>query len=560
MHAESPPLILKNARVVDVLRGAVNEADVVVSGGVIAAVGDARAEGEIIDLQGAYVCPCFMDAHVHLESSMLHPAEFARAVLPAGTTTVFADPHEIANVLGLEGIRYLRRETEHLPLRVLITLPSCVPATPYETSGAELGAAELAELMPEPWVAGLGEMMNYVGVVQGDPAVLAKLELAKQHGKTIDGHAPGLRGKALAAYAAAGVASDHECSDPVEAREKQALGMQVMIREGTAARNLDALMPLMREGDTERLSLATDDRHPRDLRVHLNGMLQRCVAAGVDPIVAIRCATINTARYFGLKNAGAIAPGYRADIAVLPNLRDFRPSMVFCSGRLVARAGECCVPLPKPRLPHRPNSMTVAPLTKKSFLIPAEGTLVRAMRVLPGVLLTPVEEVPAVIRDGEAVSSPEADLLKIAVIERHNGSGRIGLGFIRGFGLRCGAFASTVAHDSHNLIVIGASDADMLAAAQRLIALGGGKVVVANGQVMAELPLPIAGLMSPLPLEKIIPAAAKLTAEAHNLGCTLPSPFMALSFLSLSVIPQIKLTDKGLFDTDVWDFVPLFSR
>ena len=557
---EKADLVIKNANIVNVLSEEIHKADIAIKDGIIAGIGENYSGEKEIDIQGAYVTPSFIDGHVHLESTMMLPSEFAKVALPAGTTTVIIDPHEISNVLGLHGISFMHEAVKNLPLDVYTMLPSCVPATPFETSGFDLNSYDLSLLIDKPWVLGLAEMMNFPGVLNQDNNVMAKLELAKSRGKCIDGHAPYLHGKDLCAYIASGVKSDHECTTPDEAVEKLRLGMYVMIREGTAAKDLDALMPVLKTCNTRKCIFVTDDRHPADLKEHINGMVRRAVEAGVDPVKAIQIASLNTAEYFGLKNLGAIAPGYKADLLILPDLKTFKPDLVIKNGVVAAENGKLIAELPENEALAVRNSVNVRWITPEDFRIEANGSKVTALEVIPHQLITKSVVSEVKIEDGNAVSNIDNDTLKICVIERHRATGNIGKGFVKGFNLKCGAIASTVAHDSHNMIVIGTNDADMYAAAVALIKCKGGKVVVKDGEVISELPLPIAGLMSDRNFDYVVNKCEELNKTAHSIGCRIEDPFMTMGFLSLPVIPELKVTDKGVFDTNKFDFIDIFEK
>lgn len=557
---EKADLVIKNANIVNVLSEEIHKADIAIKDGIIAGIGENYSGEKEIDIQGAYVTPSFIDGHVHLESTMMLPSEFAKVALPAGTTTVIIDPHEISNVLGLHGISFMHEAVKNLPLDVYTMLPSCVPATPFETSGFDLNSYDLSLLIDKPWVLGLAEMMNFPGVLNQDNNVMAKLELAKSRGKCIDGHAPYLHGKDLCAYIASGVKSDHECTTPDEAVEKLRLGMYVMIREGTAAKDLDALMPVLKTCNTRKCIFVTDDRHPADLKEHINGMVRRAVEAGVDPVKAIQIASLNTAEYFGLKNLGAIAPGYKADLLILPDLKTFKPDLVIKNGVVAAENGKLIAELPENEALAVRNSVNVRWITPEDFRIEANGSKVTALEVIPHQLITKSVVSEVKIEDGNAVSNIDNDTLKICVIERHRATGNIGKGFVKGFNLKCGAIASTVAHDSHNMIVIGTNDADMYAAAVALIKCKGGKVVVKDGEVISELPLPIAGLMSDRDFDYVVNKCEELNKTAHSIGCKIEDPFMTMGFLSLPVIPELKVTDKGVFDTNKFDFIDIFEK
>lgn len=552
-------LLLKNGRLVNVLSGEVHLANIAISDGRVIGLGGGDYEARrVVDLEDRFVCPGLMDAHVHLESSMVQLAEFARAVVPLGTTAVICDPHEIANVLGLRGVQYILEASEGLPLRVFVMAPSCVPATHLETAGAELTADDIELLLRDDRVLGLAEMMNFPGVLRGVPAVLEKIRIAGD--RPVDGHAPGLAGKDLNAYIAAGVRSDHECTDVEEARQKLRRGMHIMIREGTSARNLLSLLPLVTGLNSRLCHFCTDDRNPVTLlsEGHIDDIVRQAIAWGLDPVMAIQMATINTAEYFRLRNLGAVAPGYRADLLVLDDLPSMRVSEVYVAGELVAKDGEFLPPragrpaLTQPSVNLDPSSL--------EFSLPAGEGPARVIGAIPSQVVTEDLRLIPSTHDGQVVSDPERDLLKIAVIERHRGTGNIGLGLVHGVGLKRGAIASSVAHDSHNIVVIGATDDEMRVAVTAIADMGGGQVAVAGQVVLAACPLPIAGLMSDRPLEEVSYQIEALTRAAHTLGCTLPDPLMTMSFLALPVIPKLKLTDMGLVDVDRFDFVPLFGE
>lgn len=553
-------LLLKNARVVNVLSGEIHASDVAVAGGLVVGLGaPGQYRGaEEVDLGGAFLLPGLIEGHIHLESAMVRPVELARAVLPLGCTTVVYDPHEVANVLGLEGITYLHRVSQNLPVDFFAMLPSCVPSSHLETAGATLTAEDIAPLLAEPWVLGLGEVMNFPGVLGRDPAVLQKLRAAR--GKRIDGHAPLLGGLRLNAYAASGISSDHECTELEEAREKLQKGLVVMIREGTTERNLETLLPLIRPENARRLMFVSDDRHPLDLvrGLHLADSVRRAMAAGVPPLVAVQLASLNPAEYFGLRDRGAIAPGCLADLVVVGELPRMDIRRVYKRGRLVAEAGRALDMDSSPPKIYLRGSINVRWIEPEDFYLPANGTRARVIEVVPGQIVTRAAVETVRVAGGRALADPERDLAKIAVIERHRGSGNTALGFVRGFGLKRGAIASSVAHDAHNIVVLGADDRDMFEAAVRIVKQNGGLVVVEGGEVKAQLRCPIAGLMSDLPLAEVAESLSGLQEAARALGCTLPDPFMALSFLCLPVIPSLKITDRGLVDVERFELVDLF--
>ncbi len=526
------------------------DADVAIVDGVVAGVG--RYNGvETVDATGRFVVPGFIDAHMHLESVKLMVDEFARLVLPLGTTAVVADPHEIANVLGVDGVHWLLDASSDLQLDVFFMAPSCVPASPFESPRRALTAGDLEALMRRRRVLGLAEMMNFPGVVGGLPSELEKLAL--RGAEHVDGHAPGLLGKELQAYAAAGIASDHEALTVEEGRQRLRAGMWLLIREASMARNLHALLPLVEEYGPSRLAFCTDDRDPDDIadNGHVNGMVREAVAAGVAPEDALVMASLHPAQWHGLRSHGAIAPGYQADLLILPDLESFAPDIVLKRGRPLEQT-------PRAEVPEWVrHTVRLEPVRATDFAIPWDGGRARAIGLVPDQVVTESLVVDPMVAGGRLVASAHRDLAKIAVVERHLATGRIGLGLVSGSGLRRGALASTVAHDAHNLVVVGMSDEDMAFAVSHLAGLGGGIVAVEDGRVLAECPLSVAGLLSEAPLETVIAQSRACNEAAAELGWSGATPFLTLSFLGLSVIPSLKITDRGLVDVDRFELVPL---
>jgi len=522
--------------------------DVAIVDGVVAGIGN-YAGTETLDARGRYLVPGFVDAHVHLESSKLLVDEFARLVLPLGTTAVVADPHEIANVLGTDGVHWLIDACEQIPLEVYFMASSCVPASAFESPWRELTIGDLEGLLHRHRVLGLAEMMNLSGVISGSPSELAKLALARH----VDGHAPGVRGHQLNAYAAAGIMSDHEASTAEEGRERLRAGLWLLIREASAARNLEALIPLAREYGPSRIAFCTDDREPEHIADdgHINGMIRDAVALGIPPEDALVMASLSPALYHGLDHLGAIAPGYQADVLLLPDLVSFVPDVVLSAGAPVEEIPHVQVPEWVKR------TMRLDLVTSDGFRVPWRGGQARVIGLIPGEIVTAslVDELG--LEDGYAVADPARDLAKVAVLERHLGTGRIGLGFVRGFGIQRGAFGATLSHDAHNVVVVGVDDDAMVLVVERLRELGGGIVVADEDDVRAELPLPVAGLLSDRPLGEVLDASRGINGAAQALGVTFPAPFQMLAFLALSVIPSLKITDRGLLDVDRCELVPL---
>ncbi len=553
-------LLLTNVQLVNVFTGEIYPTEIAIKDGVIVGVGETGYEAaETRDLGGRYVAPGLIDAHVHIESSLCTPPEFSRAVLAHGVTSVITDPHEIANVHGLDGIRFMLEAAAGGLLSVFVMASSCVPATHMETAGADLDATDLQSLLNDEHVLGLAEMMNYPGVVFGDEHVLAKINAFAD--RVRDGHCPGLGGKQLNAYISAGIQSDHECTSVNEAYEKLQKGMVIFIREATNAQNLRTLLPLVTPENSRRICWCTDDRQPADLLDDgsIDYMLRVAIAEGkLEPVTALRMATLNTAEYFGLEDRGAIAPGRRADLFVFSDLQAPRAELVFSGGQVIAESEKMVADIPTPEVTQLPLSVNVA-WDSVDFTIPAQGTRIRVIGSIPNQLVTEHMIEDAKIVDGQAVADVERDILKMAVIERHKATGNIGKGFIHGIGLSRGAIAGTVAHDHHNLVVIGVDDASMMTAAKAVANMGGGLVAVDGDQVLAELPLPVAGLMSRAPIDEVRAGLDHLLAVARDqLGSTLHDPFMAMSFMALEVIPSLKLTDVGLVDVDKFEMVGLF--
>ncbi len=542
--------VIKNANIVNVFTGEIQHGDVAMRDGIILGIGTYSGREEY-DAEGRYLCPGLIDSHVHIESSMAHPSRFASLILQQGTTAIIADPHEIANVCGTDGIQYMLDQTEWLPLSVFMMLPSCVPCTAFETSGAKLTAKDMEQFLEHPRVLGLGEVMDYVAAVSGEGEMLDKLELC--HGRPIDGHAPLLTGDLLNAYCVAGPRTDHECSSYEEVLEKLRKGMRIHLRLGSACRGIETIFRQIADNGlpTRRMQFCTDDKHLENIRDegHINYILRRAVANGIDPIQAVQMATINAAETYGLIGYGAVAPGYRADLVLFDNLKDFRPQLVVTDGQIFR---------PEADLPVKPdpkiyNSVHLAPRKPDVLRLPVEGPM-PIIQTVDGELLTRLvwEEVPT--RDG--AFSAGGGLVKLAVLERHHASSRVGLGILRGLPLQAGAMATTVGHDSHNLIVAGDNDADMLIAIDALEECGGGYVVVSEGRVLAKLALPVAGLMSDAPLDEILRHQQALLHAAAQLGISNTSdPFITLSFVALPVIPDVRLTDMGMFDVTNMQFI-----
>ena len=548
-------LVLKSAKVVNVFTEELEETDVAISDGYIVGLG--KYEGDMeVDLQGCFICPGFIDGHMHLESSMLAPGEFERASLPGGTTAIVADPHEIANVAGTEGIDYMLKATDDLMMKVYFTLPSCVPSSKFDEPGEVLAAEQLRRYYDNERVLGLAELMDAHQTIKGNEEILTKVADAKKFGKIVDGHAPGLRGKQTNAYVAAGVQSDHECASMDEAMEKLRRGQWIMVREGTAARNMKALLPLCKKPYSNRCMFVTDDRHPGDLLRdgHMDAVIRKAVSLGVDPVTAIKMCTLHTAQYFNLKESGAVAPGYRADLAVLSDLKDIEVHQVYIDGKLAAQDGNMLKKQPY-KLPENKkiwNSFHMITISSDQLKIKKKGDHIRAIKLIEHQLLTEEIITEWTQSDGLAPGvNLSQDLVKLAVFERHHNTGHVGVGFLQGYGLKAGAIATSVAHDSHNLIVVGTNDEDMVIAANSVREQNGGLAIAKDGKILGELPLPIAGLMSQETIEVVDKKLEHLKLTALQLGVSEGiDPFMTLSFVSLPVIPKLRLNGHGLIDCE----------
>lgn len=550
-------LVLKNSNVINVFTNEIIEADVAIEDGTIVGIGHYEGEEEI-DLEGKYLCPGFIDGHVHIESSMVTPSQFAKAIVPRGTTTIIADPHEIANVKGIDGIRYILEDSKDIPLDVYVMLPSCVPATPFENSGAKLYAEKLEGLIDEERVLGLGELMNYPGVINGDEDVLKKILLAQ--GKKLDGHGPLIADKELNAYVVSGISTEHECSTIEEMQDRLRLGMYILIREGSAAKNLHELIKTVNKDNLRRCLFCSDDKHPEDILIdgHMDFNIKLAIKEGIDPIDAIKMATLNSAECYGLKGKGAIAPGYIADLVVIDNLVDFNILNVFKEGKLVGEDLKPLFNVSKTDTSSVSNAVNIQDITLSDLKIKLHSNSVNVIGVEPHSLVTKKLSREVKIEDGVFCYGNE-DILKIVVVERHLATGNVGLGLVEGFGLKNGAIGSTVAHDSHNIIVIGDNDEDILLCIKEIERMGGGVIIVSNGKVLNSLPLNIGGLMSESPLEEVNEKYKKMLKFAYEELQVNPliEPFMTLSFMALPVIPELKLTDLGLFNVNDFQFIDI---
>lgn len=550
-------LVLKNARIINVFSGTIETADIAIEDDIIAAIGNYSGSKEV-DLCYSYVAPGFMDGHVHIESSMMTPGHFARLVMPFGTTTVIADPHEIANVCGLTGIKYMIDSAQNVPLDVKIMIPSCVPSTPFETSGASILSADIEKIKDNPAILGLGEMMDYPGVIHGDREVYRKIATVGM--MPIDGHAPRLTGKELNAYILAGMETDHEATTALELEEKVKRGMYVHLREGSQTKNVRDLIGGITHQNHSRLLFCTDDKQPEDIinQGHINANINLAIAEGVDPIDAIKMATINIAQCYRLRHIGAIAPGYYADLVVFDDLHAIRPHMVFKNGVIVAKDGVALFQL-SPESTHALGHTVRFNPDALDFRIRVASKHVYAIELEKNNVTTKKTPVTIQTQSGYYVHDPASDILKLAVVERHQSSGRVGLGFVKGYGLKKAAIAMTIAHDSHNLIIIGDNDDDMRLSARRIKEIGGGIVLAHDGHVLHQLPLEVGGLMTSTKVESLILQLDHMKKMARKLGVNeaIDDPLLQLAFLSLPVIPSLKLTDHGLFDVDLFRVIPL---
>jgi adenine deaminase len=541
-------LLLKNAKIINTFVGIIEEGNVAIYGDRIAGLGNYHKAKEIIDLKGSYLAPGLINGHTHIESSMLHPAQYAQAVVPRGTSTVITDLHEITNVAGFDGIKFVLDWAQKLPLDMFFMAPSCVPATHMETSGAEITAQDIKRALKLPNVIGLGEMMNFPGVISGNKEVLKKIAAAQ--GKVIDGHAPGVTNKRLNAYLAAGIGSDHESTALEEGREKLRRGMHLMIREGSSEKNLDILLPLVNDRTFSRCLFVVDDRSCSDLLSEgdIDAVVRKAIQKGLEPVRAIQLATINTAEYFRLYDRGGIAPGYTANLITITDLSQLEIDMVFYKGRLVATAGKYLMSTLNTSAKELTDTVRIKPFGIEALKLTTSGESLPVIEIIPGQIVTKrrIERVKA--KDGVVMPDLPEDILKLAVVERHKASGNIGLGLVKGFGLKRGALASSIAHDSHNIVAVGTNDPDIFTAIKEIERLQGGLVVCVDGKILAALPLPIAGLLSPEPLEAVVKKFDKVEKNASGLGNIPPAPFALLSFIALPVIPELRLTDMGLVD------------
>lgn len=557
----SADLVIKNCKIVNVFSGKIQEGDIAFSGNQIAGIGEYEGV-KVIDAEGRYAAPGFIDSHIHIESSYVSPEEIGRLLVPHGGTTIMADPHEIVNVCGIAGLDYMMKAAENTVLDVKYELPSCVPATPFEHAGAVIDAEAMKEPITREGIAGLGEFMNFPGVINAAESDLDKIVVAKQEGKFIDGHGPGITGKELNAYASARIAADHECSTVEEMNDRLERGMYILLRQGSVCHNLRTLIKGVTADNSRRCLLCSDDRQPKTIlqEGHLDNHLRICVEEGLDPVTAIRMATLNAAECFDLKDRGAIAPGYRGDVVLLDDLKDFHVNRVFVEGELVAEEGKYLPEIKKCDIASVKGSVIVKDFSKEKFKMHLKSNKVNVIQILPGGVVT-AKDIAEIELDanGEFVRNPEVDLVKVAVVERHQGTGNVACGFLKGYGIKEGAVALSVAHDSHNIIVVGVNDEEMEFAVNSLIEQEGGIVLVKEGKVIESMPMPIAGLMSDQSGEWVDQKLTDIHEKAYEeLGiCGDVEPVMTLCFMSLAVIPEIKLTDMGLFDVTTFSFIPV---
>lgn len=557
----SADLVIKNCKIVNVFSGKIQEGDIAFSGNQIAGIGEYEGV-KVIDAEGRYAAPGFIDSHIHIESSYVSPEEIGRLLVPHGGTTIMADPHEIVNVCGIAGLDYMMKAAENTVLDVKYELPSCVPATPFEHAGAVIDAEAMKEPITREGIAGLGEFMNFPGVINAAESDLDKIVVAKQEGKFIDGHGPGITGKELNAYASARIAADHECSTVEEMNDRLERGMYILLRQGSACHNLRTLIKGVTADNSRRCLLCSDDRQPKTIlqEGHLDNHLRICVEEGLDPVTAIRMATLNAAECFDLKDRGAIAPGYRGDVVLLDDLKDFHVNRVFVEGELVAEEGKYLPEIKKCDIASVKGSVIVKDFSKEKFKMHLKSNKVNVIQILPGGVVT-AKDIAEIELDanGEFVRNPEVDLVKVAVVERHQGTGNVACGFLKGYGIKEGAVVLSVAHDSHNIIVVGVNDEEMEFAVNSLIEQEGGIVLVKEGKVIESMPMPIAGLMSDQSGEWVDQKLTDIHEKAYEeLGiCGDVEPVMTLCFMSLAVIPEIKLTDMGLFDVTTFSFIPV---
>lgn len=550
-------LVLANAMIVNTFSGEVERGNIAIYDGKIAGVGDYKQAKEVIDMYGKYICPGLINGHVHLESSMLDVGQYARAVIPHGTSAIITDLHEIANVCGIEGIEYVLTAARKLPFDLFLMAPSCVPATGLETSGAALGPEDIKKILKFKECIGLGEMMNYPGLLFGDEGVLSKIAAAE--GKAVDGHAPGMSGKDLNAYIGAGIHSDHESVMLAEAEEKLKRGMFVMIREGSSEKNLEALLSLVNDKTWPRCFFVTDDRHAEDI-LHdgdIDAVVRKAIRLGLDPVRAIQMATINTANYFRLAGLGAIAPGYQANLLVMDELRSLHINGVYYRGKAVVKDGKPLFKLPRIAGSRLNHTVNIKPFSGDALKLKSSSGEALVIGMVPGQIITKKQKMKVTVQDGVILTDVMRDILKAVVVERHHAAGNIGVALVTGFGLKQGALASSTAHDSHNIVAIGTNDDDIYAAIKEIERIQGGIAVAAGGRALDSVPTPIAGLLSEEPLENVVAGLERLQKVAAELGCTLPAPFAALSFMALPVIPELRLTDKGLVDVGAFKVVGL---